>query len=345
MQPYRGARVKRRQQIINGILIVAILAALAWVIYLLVLGKLNGMQKPDPVPPTASSGEQVTEPAPDPEPVVVPNGRTVMVTSQDMVQPGVAEQLLALAMLDKIDRVAVVLKTPEGELGYPSQIVEIQNTKLLQEQRMALPSALQKLRGEKMQIPLVAVVYAQEDTLYPTVNAAAGLLGTNGKVWHDNTRAARLDPASDAANTYLASIAREAAALGFDEILLRGLGYPTTGRLDRVAYPEDKPKEVTEAVAAIRTAVPQTRVSIWLDTPFILNNEQSGQNVVDLYKLADCVYATPEEQTEQGLLALKDQIRTLTGDSEKLNPVLTDAEAFNAASGAVLYDGLLGSLL
>ena len=63
-----------------------------------------------------------------------------------------------------------------------------------------------------------------------------GLKNTGGYIFYDGSNSQWLDPAKPAAREYLCQLAREAAELGFDEILLADVSYPTEGKLDKIAY-------------------------------------------------------------------------------------------------------------
>ena len=73
----------------------------------------------------------------------------------------------------------------------------------------------------------------------PAANAQIdemGLKNTGGYIFYDGSNSQWLDPAKPAARQYLCALARAAAELGFDEILLTDVSYPTEGKLDKVAY-------------------------------------------------------------------------------------------------------------
>lgn len=63
-----------------------------------------------------------------------------------------------------------------------------------------------------------------------------GLKNTGGYIFYDGSNSQWLDPAKPAARQYLCALARAAAELGFDEILLTDVSYPTEGKLDKIAY-------------------------------------------------------------------------------------------------------------
>ena len=54
-----------------------------------------------------------------------------------------------------------------------------------------------------------------------------GLKNTGGYIFYDGRNSQWLDPAKPAAREYLCRLAQEAAAMGFDELLLTDISYPT----------------------------------------------------------------------------------------------------------------------
>ena len=65
-----------------------------------------------------------------------------------------------------------------------------------------------------------------------------GLKNTGGYIFYDGNNRQWLDPAKAGAREYLCGLAAECAQLGFDEIILSHVGYPTEGKLDKIAYGE-----------------------------------------------------------------------------------------------------------
>lgn len=65
-----------------------------------------------------------------------------------------------------------------------------------------------------------------------------GLKNTGGYIFYDGNNRQWLDPAKADARAYLCGLAAECAQLGFDEIILSHVGYPTEGKLDKIAYGE-----------------------------------------------------------------------------------------------------------
>ena len=65
-----------------------------------------------------------------------------------------------------------------------------------------------------------------------------GLKNTGGYIFYDGNNRQWLDPAKADARAYLCGLAAECAQLGFEEIILSHVGYPTEGKLDKIAYGE-----------------------------------------------------------------------------------------------------------
>ena len=65
-----------------------------------------------------------------------------------------------------------------------------------------------------------------------------GLKNTGGYIFYDGNNRQWLDPAKEDARAYLCGLAAECAQLGFDEIILSHVGYPTEGKLNKIAYGE-----------------------------------------------------------------------------------------------------------
>ena len=97
--------------------------------------------------------------------------------------------------------------------------------------------------------------------------------------------------------TYLCNLARDAAELGFDEILLTDACYPSVGRLDRILY-GDLPKEENLALflSEMRKALEGFNVKISIEVPkeILLDRQTphlSGLSIDVIAPYVDRVYA------------------------------------------------------
>ena len=61
------------------------------------------------------------------------------------------------------------------------------------------------------------------------------LCQSSGYVWYDNSNSHWLDPGKEGARSYLTALCRELVELGFDEVVLENVCYPTLGKLHKTA--------------------------------------------------------------------------------------------------------------
>ncbi len=111
--------------------------------------------------------------------------------------------------------------------------------------------------------------------------AGMGLCQTSGYIWYDNENGHWLDPGKDAAEDYLLAICEELAELGFDEIVLENVGYPTRGRLDKSAPAEaNREKRVSGFLERAAEIAKERRVRLSLvleeETLYAGGNETAG---------------------------------------------------------------------
>jgi hypothetical protein len=151
-----------------------------------------------------------------------------------------------------------------------------------------------------------------------------GLMNTGGFLFYDGNNSQWLDPAKEGARKYLCEISREAAEMGFKEILLTDVSYPTEGKLDKIAYGEKDPAEnLVEFLREMKqTLAPYGAVlSVELSEQVILDSGESlgGQELASIAAQVDRIYAKTEP--------------------ERVNPL---AAAVNAAGEAVFVPELVG---
>ena len=154
-----------------------------------------------------------------------------------------------------------------------------------------------------------------------------GLKNTGGFIFYDGNNSQWMDPAKPAAREYLCALATEAAELGVDEILLTEFGYPTVGKLDKIAYGEAaKSANLLAFLEELQTALEPygTVISVELPADVIRNgqDEVAGLVLAEILSAADRVYASvlPEEVEELSAAVLAVQENAL------FVPVLTEAD-------------------
>ena len=136
-----------------------------------------------------------------------------------------------------------------------------------------------------------------------------GLKNTGGYIFYDGNNTQWLDPAKPDARAYLCALAAEAAALGFDEILLTDVGYPTVGKLNKIAY-GDAPlaENLTLFLEEMGAALAPYDVTLSVETMGSVltgTEDPSGLTAEVLTGRVDRVYVPAEDLPESaGELAL-----------------------------------------
>ena len=95
-----------------------------------------------------------------------------------------------------------------------------------------------------------------------------GLKNTGGYIFYDGNNSQWLDPAKPAAREYLCGLAKEAAELGFDEIILTDVSYPTVGKLDKIDYGEgERSGHLADFLEEMRAALAPYGVMLSIEVP------------------------------------------------------------------------------
>ena len=162
-----------------------------------------------------------------------------------------------------------------------------------------------------------------------------GLKNTGGYIFYDGNNENWLDPSKQATRDYLCALAVECADLGFDEILLTDLTYPTVGKLDKIAYGSDpaygtqaayNTEQIANLLAAVKDALGDRDVKLSLElSEAVLGNDGVDETAgIDLWNTLmarlDRVYVPTAEDRVDAMVTdgLEDGV---------LVPELTDVPA------------------
>lgn len=141
-----------------------------------------------------------------------------------------------------------------------------------------------------------------------------GLKNTGGFIFYDGNNSQWMDPAKPAARQYLCDLATEAATMGFDEILLTGFGYPTEGKLDKIAYGETaKDETLLTFLKELRAELEPYGVALSVELPAAVitdgQEEASGLVLADIASVADRIYAPVLQEEAEALTAAVKAVR------------------------------------
>jgi len=113
---------------------------------------------------------------------------------------------------------------------------------------------------------------------------AMGLKNTGGYIFYDANNENWLDPSKQATQDYLCALVKECAAMGFDEILLTDLTFPTEGKLNKIAYPETGTQAAIDslltAVSGALKDYPDVKLSVELPAAVITTGSDQTAGLV-----------------------------------------------------------------
>lgn len=261
-----------------------------------------------------------------------PETPTVPLHAQELdavaLQGGAAH---ALSSLDEnVNAVAIRLKTVDGDLLYPSELSEAIEAKAVAGSISA--DAIRELTSsDYYTIARLSALHDSRFSLAHKVEAAIQQKRYSGNVWFAPDNSFYLAPEKEMTRQYLADIAAEVAALGFDELLFDEFGYPTVGRLNNIQTDErDMTQEEALSMLAggLREALLDTgtKLSLTMDAQTVLagGNATSGQDLASLATAFDRIYVPT---TEEELPALQAALEPYTAE---LVPILETAPAEGA---------------
>ena len=150
-----------------------------------------------------------------------------------------------------------------------------------------------------------------------------GLKNTGGYIFYDGNDLNWLDPGKAAARTYLCSLAKELAELGFDEILLTDVSYPTEGKLDKIYYGETMKAENLETfLDEMQAALAEYDVTLSLELPSSVVTEGSdniaGLLLADVASRVDRIYVETDADQAADLAAAVNQASAETSFAAEL---------------------------
>lgn len=225
-----------------------------------------------------------------------------------LTQAGLAA---ALAAGEADDAWAVTLKDGDGGVYFDSSAAVSGSASVAED----TAAALKTLNGGEGRYTVARIGCFHDPRAANSDVEAMGLQNTGGFIFYDGSNSQWLDPAKPAARAYLRELVREAAELGFDEILLTGVSYPTEGKLDKIAYGEgDRAAHLTAFLKEVRETLEPYGAALSIELPEAVvssgSDEAAGLSLAEIAPLVDRVYVPAEPA---GLEALADRITAAGG--------------------------------
>lgn len=288
---YRG-RTSKGKIVLSVVLVLVIAVAVGF----LLLQKYivyDGSGTPHLVLPQQDAPEQTTDSPQEDLDITVEDakpgeGKTALLQA---VQLGENPADWPAQLTDAYNAFAVTMKAPGGQWNYPFDVsmAGAETSPYGEAVKTALPALLD---GKTYSIARLSclrdggVARANLETM--------GLKNTGGYAFYDGNNENWLDPAKEATRTYLAQLAVECADLGFDEILLTDLTYPTEGKVSKIAYGSDpryetqtayNTEQIAQLLQLIKAALGDRKVTLSLEVPetVLTNNGVDETAGIDLW--------------------------------------------------------------
>ena len=145
----------------------------------------------------------------------------------------------------------------------------------------------------------------------------AAVCQRNGFVWYDNHSYHWLDPEKALARSYVISLAVECAQMGFDELVLEELAYPSSGRTGKIDYSGNamtRSEALVLLLGQMREALAPygTRLSLLVSEKLLLSgsDEATGEDLTALLPMVDAVYVDTADPA-----AAKARLTELAGEN------------------------------
>ena len=217
--------------------------------------------------------------------------------SPQSLSGGNLPELLRAAAQSGYNTVVFDIKTPDGKIAFPSALSQaVDDT-----ESGALADAVASAKENGLRV--IGRITCFQDNLTPRSFPAMAFRTASGATWLDYSYTSWLNPYSSSACGFLQSLALEAEALGFDELLLDSVCFPTLGKTALIRYGETDGQSKTEAVAAfVRALCGAVEIPVGVRLESVkTDGEAEGQNAALLSAAADCLWLTAGTEAPDGV--------------------------------------------
>lgn len=156
-----------------------------------------------------------------------------------------------------INLAIIDLKAEDGVVNYASKVQEIQGTDALPSGEPDASAAAKALSAAG--ITPAARICAFEDPIAPSVMRGSGVLysGNHSINWLDPTNKRWLNPYSTVAQQYITNLSTEAVSLGYKEVFVDSLTFPTKGNPDSQGYYGDNLPSKEQCISSFTASLKQ----------------------------------------------------------------------------------------
>ncbi len=165
--------------------------------------------------------------------------RGIYLTAYSAGNPTKVDKIITQAKNSQINAVVIDIKDYSGYLSYDSSIPLVNDLKLEQIKIKDVKALTEKLHQNNLYA--IARISVFQDTAMAEGRPEWAVQNKNtGKIWRDRKNLAWLDPANMSVWKYHVGIAQEAVSLGFDEVNLDYIRFPSDGSISAMSFPKWK---------------------------------------------------------------------------------------------------------
>ena len=176
------------------------------------------------------------------------------------------EWLIDICNTSEINAVVIDVKEDNGYITYFSENERLESICIGVISDISLLMSIFKENN----IYTIARLVCFKDPVRANMSPELAISGKNGAIWTDQGGVAWLDPYNFLAWEYLATVAKDAAGVGFDEIQLDYVRFPADGNLGQIDYgseAEEKSKAevIIEFIEFMKSELEETRARLSAD--------------------------------------------------------------------------------
>jgi hypothetical protein len=134
-----------------------------------------------------------------------------------------------------LNAMVIDIKDCTGKVGYDSALPFVAGIKAHERRIPDIGAVLQYCRDRR--IHTVARIAVFQDPVLAGAKPELAVRAPDGTIWRDRKGQSWVDPSARVVWKYNLDLAKEAAALGFDEVQFDYVRFPTDGRLTGLVYP------------------------------------------------------------------------------------------------------------
>lgn len=224
--------------------------------------------------------------------------RAIYLTAYSAGQEDVRKNIIEHTKQNKINSVVIDIKDYSGYILYDSQLAEVKNIKAVKNQIKDVKKVIKDFHDAGIYIIARQTVF--QDPLLSQTRPDLAFKTWNGNIWQDNKGLSWLDPSKEETWQYNLKIAKEASALGFDEINFDYMRYPSDGNMANLNYNLPDNKTMSEVMSNFFKFLSDnlsgvTKISIdmfglVMDHTTDQYDLNIGQRVIDAAEYFDYVY-------------------------------------------------------